>query len=478
MRFLYFGRPSWRPVFLLGAAVFFCKVDESHASGLYFSDRGVRPMGRGGAFVAGADDAGSIWYNPAGLADAGTSLLIDASYLHFSSAYSRELRVVDADNTVRHVTSPTVRGSAPFLPIPTAAVSFAIDRKQTWTLGAGVVAPYVALANYPDVVQGQPSPARYALGSFAGSVLAIPGLWVAYKPAPFIRFGVGIQALVGVFKTTVTFSASPQDRLLGAPEQPEFDSQSRLSVGPIIAPTANAGVIIEPVRWVRVGISGQLPMTVSADATLKVRLGSSVAFDGARVSGETAHVRFRLPGILRFGIEGRPTESTRIEVAYVREFWSAHRAIDAQSVDIAIDGIVGAPPSVAMPPIGIPRNFVDSNSFRLGVEQFFDIGQYRIDARLGAAYETSAVPPAYLSLSSLDFSKLAATAGLGFHIGRRWRLDAVYAHYFMASTRVGPEIAKIPRINPLSGNAPAEFVNGGKYSANADLFGVGVNVTF
>ncbi|HTJ83123.1 MAG TPA: hypothetical protein VL400_15500, partial [Polyangiaceae bacterium] len=31
---------------------------EAHAGGLYVTDRGVRPLGRGGAFVAGADDLG------------------------------------------------------------------------------------------------------------------------------------------------------------------------------------------------------------------------------------------------------------------------------------------------------------------------------------------------------------------------------------------------------------------------------------
>src|SRR5439155_12333733 len=83
---------------------------DARAAGLYFSDRGVRPMGRAGAFVAGADDLGAIFYNPAGLADCGTSFLADFSWLRFSSEYTRQLRIVDADNTVRIVTSPKVTG--------------------------------------------------------------------------------------------------------------------------------------------------------------------------------------------------------------------------------------------------------------------------------------------------------------------------------------------------------------------------------
>ena len=65
------------------------------AAGLYFSDRGVRPVGRAGAFVAGADDLGAIWYNPAGLAFAGNSVLVDASWLRFRSTFQRRSLVRD-----------------------------------------------------------------------------------------------------------------------------------------------------------------------------------------------------------------------------------------------------------------------------------------------------------------------------------------------------------------------------------------------
>ena len=85
---------------------------DAQAGGLYFSDRGVRPMGRAGAYVAGADDLGAIWYNPAGLADAKTSVLADFAILRFSSQYTRSLRVVDADLRARAGTSGHERRGA------------------------------------------------------------------------------------------------------------------------------------------------------------------------------------------------------------------------------------------------------------------------------------------------------------------------------------------------------------------------------
>ena len=199
------------------------------AGGLYFSDRGVRPMGRAGAFVAGADDLGAIWYNPAGLADAKTSLLADFSWLHFSSEYTRSLQVVDADNTVRNVGSAKVTGTSPIIPFPTLAASYNFGRAKEWTIAAGSYAPYAAIATYPDRVNGQPSPARYALGSFDGSALVLMGGWIAYKPIEQLRIGLGIGALVGFFQSTVTFSVSPPDRLVAAPEQPEYDAATTIN---------------------------------------------------------------------------------------------------------------------------------------------------------------------------------------------------------------------------------------------------------
>jgi long-chain fatty acid transport protein len=456
---------------------------DAQAAGLYFSDRGVRPMGRGGAFVAGADDLGAIWYNPAGLADAGTAFLVDASWLNFSVTYTRELLIADADGTLHDVPSPTVKGATSFLPLPTIAASYDFGAHHEWTIAGGLLAPYVALASYPSTVVGadgtpQPSPARYALGSFDGSLLALPGVWVAWRPFEQLRIGLGAMALVGKFVSTVTFSACPQDRLLCAPEQPEFDANAQISVGPIIAPTANGGVIYEPDEHVRIGVSGQLPMLVGADGTFQVRLPTDVVFDGASIQGDKVHVSFELPAVARAGVEVRPIDALRIEAAYVREFWVSQQTITAYPSNISIDNVTGLPPKVAVPNIVIPRGFQDSNSYRLGGEYHFTVAGYGFDARAGVAYETTAVPPPYLSLSALDFDKIIASFGGGLYVGKHWRFDALYAHTFAQSVYVDPATAKIGRLNPLPGNAPFDPVNGGTYSATADLFGVGVNYRF
>ena len=221
-------------------------------------------------------------------------------------------------------------------------------------------------------------------------------------------------------------------------------------------------------------------MVVDAPAQLKMRLPSSAFFQNASQDGTDAHIHFVLPAIFRAGVEVRPARGLRIEAAYVREFWSSQQSIDITIKNISLDN-VGASTlgqKIAIPNISFPRGFQDSNSYRLGAEYHYSIAGYGADTRLGVSYETSAVPTDYLSISSLDFDKVIASIGGSLYVGRRWRFDGTYAHVFEMSTYVNPNTAQIPRVNPIAGNPSRAPVNGGWYSATADVFGIGLNYKF
>jgi long-chain fatty acid transport protein len=455
------------------------------AAGLYTADRGVRPLGRGGAFVAGADDLHAIWYNPAGLADAGTSVLVDFSWLNFSSEFRRRTQVTDAGGTVRVVDSPQVNGSTPFLPIPTIAGSYNFGKEKQFTAAFGIFAPYTAIASYPLTVDGQPSPSRYSLITMDGSALVTAGGYFAYKINEKFRVGGGLQALVGKFASRVVFSASPADRVIGAPEDPAYDTLSQLDVGPIITPSANFGMIAAPDPHVRLGLSGQLPFWINAPATVTVRLPTAAPFDRAYQDGNEARVRFRLPPVVRAGIEYRTDtgdeSKLRIEAAYVREFWSLHDSIDIRPENVRLYDVTGFPSPFGVAPISLPRNFQDSNSFRLGSEYSLKnlIKDYWTDLRAGVSYETSAIPREWVSPLTYDANKLIGSVGGSLHVGEHWRMDAVAALVLLDGTQVPPGEARVPRVNPVKGNpTDTEAVNGGDYSARAIILGVGARYQF
>ncbi|MDB4946621.1 MAG: rane protein involved in aromatic hydrocarbon degradation [Labilithrix sp.] len=458
---------------------------EANAGGLFTADRGVRPLGRGGAFVAGADDLGAIWYNPAGIADAGTTLFIDLAWMNFSSEYTRRTNVTDNAGTVRRYDYGRVDGTTPFLPIPTLGGTYNFGSEKQFTLGFGILAPMASIASYPLTVNGQPSPSRYSLVSLDGSALVVAGAYFAYKPSPKLRIGAGLQALVGKFASRVVFSASPADRVISSPEDPQYDALAQLDVGPIIAPSGNLGIIYEPEKHVRFGLSGQLPFFINAPATIKVRLPTAAVFDNARQEGEDARVKFKLPPIIRGGVELRTDlgdgDWIRVEAAYEREFWSMHESIDIRTEDVKLYGVTGFPSPFGVAPISLPRHFQDSNSFRLGGEYSTKsiFGTNRTELRAGISYETSAIPDEWVSPLTYDANKFMGAVGGSLHAGDHWRLDAVAALVLLGATTVAPEAARVPRVNPVQGNPTAtEAINGGDYSARAVILGVGAQYTF
>ncbi len=455
----------------------------AEAAGLYLSERGVRPLGRGGAFVAGADDLSAIVYNPAGLADVGMSALVDASYVHFSSDYTRRSLVRQTDPNTGELVSEQiqtfdpVQGSAPFLPIPTLGFSFV--PKDKWTIAFGLWAPYAGIATYPDTQNGRPAPQRYSLLSLEGSVLAVGGVYAAYQVSPTLRIGAGFEVLGGSFRSTVMFSGCVPDKFFCAPEQPEWDVLAELAVGPIIAPSGNAGVIWLPHPKVRVGVSGHLPFWVRAGGTIKTRLPSAAPFATATQEGDEADVAFELPWNLRAGVEARPIENLRVEGAIAYDGWGVHDSIRVDPNRVALKNIVGFPETYYIPSVNLERQFQGAFSVRVGGEYMLPVGKANLALRAGVGFETSAVPNEYLSVLTIDSNKLTPSIGAGLSLGPV-RLDMVVAHAIMFSQDVDPRDAKISQVSPVVANPPANpnIINGGSYSASATVIGLGAMYTF
>jgi len=458
-------------------------TSDARAAGLYFSDRGVRPLGRGGAFVAGADDLGGIWYNPAGIVEAPSGLLLDATWLHYTSDFSRQALTTSSTGTAFVQSFPSVSGSTPVLPIPTIAGSYRFGDRNQYAVALGVYAPMTPVTTYPQTIDsGTPAPQRYSLVSLDGSALVVAGAWFAWKPIEELRVGAVVQMLMGTFRSTVDFSACPPDNLVCAGEAPAYDAYSQLNVGPIFAPSGNLGATYVPMKMVRIGASVQAPFNVDAPAKVDVRLPTAVVFDSASQHGDDAKVKFQLPPVLRLGVEVRPLDDAhdlRIEVAYVREFWSVHQSIDVTPSNIQLLNVTGFPSPFAVSSISIPRGGQDSNSVRLGGEYKLPVSEYFLQLRAGVAYESSGIKEAYVSPLTIDSSKVTLSIGGGLFIGEHWRLDGVLAHVFASDVTVTPQEAAVPRVNPVLGNpTQTAAVNGGHYSARADAVGVGMQYLF
>ncbi len=451
---------------------------EARAAGFYVTDRGVRALGRGGAFVAGADDLHSIWYNPAGLVDAGNGFLVDGSVLVFDNRYTRRALPPGTDSPVGF--APVSSSNAP-LPIPTLAVSHNFNQRN-WMFAAGLFAPNAVITSYPERPD---APQRYSQYTIEGSLLAVGGLWAAYRPHPMLSIGLGVQALVGSFNARVALSACPAT-ITCQPEDPDWDATAQLRVGPLFAPSANLGVRFTPHPLVSIGVSGQLPFWVSSPATLDVRLPPSAFFDGSMVDGNRANVSFMLAPVVRAGVQVRIPRALDVEAAFVWEGWGVHDQIslsptrdDAQPNGIRITnarGIgtydVGATP--------IARNFQHTYSARLGLERDQDLGrEWHLIPRVGLAYETSATATEYTSVLTFDTTKVVASMGLSVS-RRRLRIDAVFAFMVANSVELDPRDARLYAVQPFRANeqSPRYAINAGRYDLNVFVAGLGMRYLF
>jgi long-chain fatty acid transport protein len=473
---------------LYGAAVvalgaFFPQLAD--AGGLYTTDRGVRPLARGGAFVAGADDLGAIVYNPAGIYDAGSALFLDASWVGFSADYTRQtlLRQIDPNTgevvATYEQTFPTVESSQPFLAIPTLAGSF--SPHPDWMLAFGAWVPYAVTPSYGDEVSGQPAPQRYSLISLEGTALAVIGGWAAWAPIDSLRLGLGVELMMGAFSTQVAMSGCLPERFFCAPEDPEWDVLSQVDAGPIFSPSFNLGAIWRFAENFRLGASYQFPFFVRAPATVQTRLPTTAVFDKSEQVGESATIAFTLPMQFRLGVEMRDLpEGLRVELAGQYDHWTMHDSISLEPSDIALTNLPGFPKEYYVPDIELPRNFQGTGSVKLGAEYDIPASEtVTVTPRAGVSFETSAIPSDYLSVLTIDSTKVTPSVGLAVTIDA-FRIEAVYAHVFAESVEVAAEDAKIEQVVPLVAN-PAKYpdtVNGGIYNWSVNVVGLGASYTF
>jgi long-chain fatty acid transport protein len=341
---------------------------QSFAGGMVLPIRGVRTLERGGALVAGADDADALWLDPAGLAHlAGAgkrAFLFDVAYVYQAVDYTR----IDSGGT----TQPTVSNQQPGMPIPTIAGALGINDKLV--IAGGIAAPYAGLHRYDDT-----GPQRYASISLAGSTFVIVTIGAAYAVSPQLRIGATLQDTVSSLHARVMLSGCPGQTVC-APEDPDFDALTQISQTDFISPSGSVGVQYDATPSVTLGAMFQAPGRVSSTGTLDTKLPRSSLFNGAMVVGDKVSMSFTLPPIVRAGVELH-SGSLRVEAAIDIELWSMHDAITIEPDHVRIENVPGVG-TYTIGPMSIPRHYKTSVAPSLGAE--YHVGSATFGA--GASY--------------------------------------------------------------------------------------------
>jgi long-subunit fatty acid transport protein len=282
--------------------------------------------------------------------------------------------------------------------------------------------------------------------------------------------------------------------LSSGPEDPDFDSLTRLTVLDLFNPSASFGVVVTPRSWLKIGATVQLPMVVDAEGTVEVQLPASPVYDASSVVGQAADVRFSLPWSLALGVELRPLAGLRVELDLRWERWSsassdcpAAQLGGSQAAPAAPSGceILISPKDIFILEIpGIPRYKVPDLAERLGYQDALSVhigAEYRLPLRVlamtvraGYAFERGAVPAAARSVIANDPDKHFVTLGGSLTFGRL-RLDAGYGLVASASAAVDYRQSEARQTNPIN-PSDAATVGGGSYTLVGHIVGVGLEV--
>jgi long-chain fatty acid transport protein len=431
----------------------------AQAGGFFLTDRGTVPLGRAGAFVAGARGIESLWYNPAGLAGIGRSLRIEGMVTLLDASFTR----IDDGGNVR----PTVTLEAPFLPIPLLGYSDDFGLED-WDFALAVFAPNAQPYRFPDSVKGQAAPQRYSLIATDKSLIVHVAAGAAYSGIRNLSLGADVQLITGRFYTETVFTAC--DMFACAfPEDPEFDSRSVVDLDPFFTFTAALGATYQ-FPYVKVGVSGHTPYTIGGDATLKAGLPTHPVFDDAQLEGDRVELKVPFAGIARAGVEVSPIDGLLIELSGVREGWSRQRAIDVTPKDVWMRNVTGVG-DYEVGQIRIDRQMQNVWSLRLGGE--YTMERPAIGLRAGAAYENGAFKDATLSPITLDSDKLLLGAGASFGLPFGVSIDVSFAHVFMKDREVRTSTIEQPTALRPAPEVGSHIANG-DYVMEANVIGVGL----
>ncbi len=451
----------------------------AQGGGLFLPGHGVRGLGRAGAFTAGGDDPGAIWYNPAAIGGVkGYHVLVDASVVVLSLDYKR---VDSGGNTYQPISAEN-----PYIPIPT--VGFAT---QVWkdriAVGVSISAPYGPLPSYPEPnynpcdpaapancidTAAQDAPQRYSLISQEGTLFLQLDLAVAWRVVDQLTLGVSLQNMFVQFQTLSSISS--YNGFSSGPEDPEFDVLSQLKLTDMFNPSAKFGLIASPSKDIRIGLSIQLPFeNIGGESQTRVRLPVNPLYTNAYVEGSTSEVTLSLPLVVRLGAEIRMIRNLRLEAGIDWQRWSVLEELRVIPKDIYVYNIPGID-KYKISDMVIKLMLKDTFAARIGGEYFFDA--IPLVLRAGYCFESGAVKDEYAALLASDPDKHLVSVGASYTFSG-YRVDVVYAHVFMSSRSVDFRESQSKQVNAINPTG-AVSVGGGSYTGFTDIFGVGVSKSY
>lgn len=460
------------------------------ASSYYFLDSGTRAIGRGGAFVAGADDMSAQYYNPAALTN------IDRPMINLNgwmvNQYVRFDRLDEVDDDGVAVPFEAVEnGAAPMLEpsggfaTPLGGIHPAL--KNT-TVALGLYVPTSPYMGYPE-----DGPQRYGLiSSLVWQVYAGPS--IAQRITPWLTVGAGLQYtfLRVEQKLSATICMRVEDDKEDCQEgsdDPANDITLDLKTWDKGKMSWNAGVLVQPTPWLDIGASVQPPIHYEGPGTMSATFDEEWAFadqlSDTTFTDQDVTLLVNVPLIVRFGAQVKPMENVRIEAAGTWTQWSKLTELRITDLNMTItpaeDAAFFTEPTVVTDDVAFQTGYQDSWSARLGGD-WAPVPWGKVSA--GVHWESSAVPSATQGVSVVDGNKFGFGLGGQVVVKKRVGLDVSFAQQYIAKRTISDSEFRQQSlwVNPAD-TAESEVMTGkvvgnGDFESKLTFFAVGATLFF
>jgi len=387
------------------------------AGGFYIQEQSAAGVGRAQAGnVVAADDASTIYFNPAGLTElegtqvtSGIDLIVPSVNLTDQGSIDHSLGASIANPSSGGFSRPGGGnggnpGSAS--PIPDFYISSQIPDTPL-TIGVGMSAPFGFASKYE-----QNSFARYdSIDSFIETIDIAPT--IAWKVNDWLSLGVGLDEQYAYVKLR---SALPNSLALGGPS---IATDGRLTLsGHTWSTGFNAGILLKPTPDTKIGFSYRYGLThnINGDLTISGLTGLLAAAN----TFTNGFAELNEPDIISAGLSQKVTPELTLlgEVDYYT--WS-----NFAEINIQVKGPTGNLVTL--------ERYRDTFSIALG-------GEYQLTPQLkirgGLKYDQTPTVDVFRDTRVPDGNRYWVAGGLHYALTDNMGIDAGYAHLFVTDSTI------------------------------------------
>jgi len=380
------------------------------AGGFYIQEQSAAGVGRAQAGnVAAADDASTIYFNPAGMTQLPGIQLDNGIDLIVPDAGLTDLGTVDHSPVAANSRPGGGNGGNPgsASPIPDFFASAQIPDYPVW-VGLGVTAPFGFASKFE-----QNSFARYdSIDSFVETIDIAPT--IAIKFNDWLSFGIGLDEQYAYVKLR---SAVPDALAVGGPS---IATDGRLTLtGHTWTTGFNGGLLITPQPGTKIGLTYRYGITHNIRGSVTVaNLGGLLSAANQQVTGLAS---LDLPDIVQAGFSQALTPDLTIlgEMDYYT--WSNFQQIAIKTMSPTLGNLV------------TQENYRDTYSFALGAEYQLD-PQWKL--RAGIKYDQTPTVDAFRDTRVPDGDRYWIATGFHYAFNDHIGIDGSYAHIFVEDSNI------------------------------------------